>query len=221
MKNERMRITAYPRTAIVCDAYLPLDGIIYAELMRRTFGAEDVTIPGDMAQYGGGHGTLPLARRASGGVWYFACSFAQWEHWVDDRSFWVKRFDQGPADLVDFGRRSASVLTASGRYMGYNMPIFCRHALAVRWYAVGDIARLADMLAEITHVGKKIAQGWGRINAWRVEPWAEDWSVWRDGRLMRARPAAEGILYGVRPPYWNPKNQMNCEMPPREEAAAK
>ena len=47
----------------------------------------------------------------------------------------------------------------------------------------------------------------------KLEPWPEDWSCYRDGQPMRAIPADDGILYGVRPSYWSPKNQVPCRLP--------
>lgn len=215
-KGHPMRITASLRCAVQSDPYLPIDGILHAALLRETFGAEEVTIPGDMAQFGGGHTGLPLKRIGlrQGEPWFYAASFAEWsEPRVDDRSFWVKRFDIGQSDLIDFGGRVGSVLVASGRYKGYNMPVFVRHALCVRWYAVGSIERVRELLGGVTHIGKKGAQGWGRVNGWEVEPWEHDWSVWRGQQLMRAIPAAGGTLYGVRPPYWRASHQTPCRLP--------
>lgn len=213
-KGQAMRISAYLRTGVVGDGYLPLDGVLHAALMAQTFGAQEVTIPGDMAQFGGEHGSLPLRRIAAAGWWFYACSFADWgESWVDDRGFWVKRFDHAVSDLIDFGERRPTVLTASGPYKGYNMPIYLRHGYVVRWYAVGGIERVRDLLAQVTHLGKKTAQGWGRVNRWEVEPWAHDWSTWQGERLMRAIPAPSGIYYGVRPPYWRAGNQTTCALP--------
>lgn len=223
MKSEQMRITAHLRTAVISDGYLPLDGILYASMIRQTFGAEEVTIPGDMAQWGGGHVSVPLQRKAQSGQWFYACSFADWgARWVDDRGFWVKRFDQAYSDMIDFGGRAGRVDTSAGTYKGYNMPVFARHALCVRWYAVGDMQRVSDLLADVTHIGKKPAQGWGRVNGWEIEPWPDDWSVRRGGQLTRAVPAvpaASGMLYGIRPPYWRAGNQCLCEMPAAPQPA--
>lgn len=214
MKNERMRITAWPRCGIQSDKYLPLDGILHASMMRRTFGAEDVTVAGDMAQWGGQHGSIPLQRKSAGGVWFYACSFADWgDVWADDTGFWAKRFDQASADLIDFDGRRGKIDVSSGLYKGYQMPVYTRSALRVYWYAVGDMERVRDLLSDVTHIGKKTSQGYGRINLWDVEAWPHDWSMWRDGKPTRAIPAQDGALYGVRPPYWRAANQTTCTLP--------
>lgn len=213
-KGTPMRITAHMRTGIISDPYMPIDGVLHAAMMYQTFGAEEVTVAGESPLFGGGHGSIPLERAVIGGLWFFKASFAQWdEPYVDDRSFWVKRFDHDNSDLIDFGSKRPSILTASGIYKGYNTPVFLRHTLAVRWYAVGNIDKVSALLESVTHLGKKVSQGWGRVNRWEVEPWAHDWSVFRGQEVMRAIPSKDGILYGVRPPYWQPKNQTPCRLP--------
>ncbi len=210
-----LKITAWPRVGIETDEFLPIDGILYAAAMRRAYGPELLTTPGRAAD--AAPVALPLARRGEGQAWYYAASFAQWGPRADYTSFWVKRFDQSQADLVDFGGRRGKVIVEQGRYKAYHMPTFLRHALWLSWYVVGDREEIEALLAFVTHVGKKTAQGNGRLNGWAVEPWPEDWSVTDpDGRLMRAIPAAPGqggVLYGIRPSYWLSENQTHCRLP--------
>lgn len=210
-----LKITTWPRVGIETDPFLPIDGILYSVAMRRAYGPEILTTPGKASD--AEPVELPLARRGEGGAWYYAASFAQWGPHADYDSFWVKRFDQQHADLVDFGNRAGRVIVEKGRYKSYHMPTFLRHALWVAWYVVGDRAEIEELLAPLTHIGKKTAQGNGRLNGWSVEPWTDDWGeTGPDGRLMRAVPVGEeepGILYGVRPSYWLPANQMLCRLP--------
>lgn len=92
------------------------------------------------------------------------------------------------------------------------------------WYVVGEREAIEELLAPVTHVGKKTAQGNGRLNGWAVEPCLEDWSeTGPDGRLMRAipcRPGEGGVLYGVRPSYWLAANQLPCVLPGAGEDVA-
>lgn len=208
-----LKITALPRVGIeTADAYLPIDGILYATAMRRAYGPELLTASGKAAP--AAPVALPLERRGEDDAWYYAASFAQWGPHADYSSFWVKRFDQEHDDLVDFDGRRGKVIVEQGRYKAYHMPTFLRHALWVSWYVVGEKVEIESLLAAVTHIGKKTSQGNGRIIAWTVEPWPEDWSVYGpDGRLMRAIPDPDGILYGVRPSYWLAENQVLCRLP--------
>lgn len=212
---EPLKVTARPRVGIEADAFLPLDGILFSVAMRREYGPQMLTSPGRAPD--ARPVPLPLARVEAGGTWFYAASFAEWGPHADYSSFWVKRFDQAHDDLVDFDKRRGKVIVEEGRYKAYHMPTFLRHALWVSWYVVGDRGEIEALLAHATHLGKKATQGNGRIIDWRVEPWAEDWSVTGpDGRLMRALPAPDdpaAVLYGYRPSYWLPQNQTRCLLP--------
>lgn len=217
---EPLKITCWPRVGIECDVYLPIDGILHFAAMRWRYGPQLVTTPGHVPDMEAVE--LPLARRGEEDTWYYAASFAVWGPHADYDSFWVKQFDHKTADLIDFNGRRGKVVIEKGRYKSYHMPTFLRHALWVSWYVVGDKAGIEALLAPMLHVGKKTAQGNGRLNGWAVEAWPEDWSVYGpNGRLMRAVPAADdpaAVLYGVRPSYWLPENQMPCRLPPSASA---
>jgi CRISPR type IV-associated protein Csf3 len=210
---EPLKVTAHPRCGIVADTYLPLDGILYYQAMRQLHGPQLLLPPGENPAIE--QANLPLARLNEGPQWYYACSFAQWEESkVDGKDHWHKRFDQQFAQYIDFAGRRGNVIIEQGRYKAYHMPVFYRHALAVSWYAVGDVEAIRALLVCATHIGKKGSQGWGRINEWLVEPWPHDWSVYNDdARLMRAIPKPGGLLYGYRPSYWLLDNQAPCELP--------
>lgn len=209
---QTLKVTAYPRSGIEADAYLPLDGVLFALAMRREYGPEMLAIPGQATA--AEPVPLPLERRGDGIGWYYASSFATWGPYVDYQSFWVKRYDQATGGLIDFGGRVGRVHTESGRYKNYHTTTYLRHALHISWYVVGDRDAIVELLDHGSHIGKKVAQGNGRIIRWNVEPWADDWSVYgADGRLMRAIPAADGVLHGIRPSYWLPGNQTLCRLP--------
>lgn len=215
MTFEPLRITATLRTGVLSDNYLPLDALLYYQVHRRAYGPQDVTIPGaKRLQQNDRKPPMPLDRATINGWWMWTASFAQWGPHSDGQSHWVKRFDRQYEGLVDFGKRRGKIDTSSGKYRGYNMPVQYRHALWVRWYATGDKGAITEFLADVTHIGKKAAQGFGRVIGWTVEPWPEQWWL-RDGRdkLMRAMPEAGGVLYGVRPSYWEPRHQTECRLP--------
>lgn len=209
-----LRITATLRTGVMSDNYLPLDAILYYQVFRRAYGPQDVTLPGSKIATAQKPPSMPLDKATVNGWWMWTCSFAQWGPHSDGQSFWVKRFDQGMSGLIDFQGKRGKIDNGSGKYKGYNMPTFYRHALYVRWYATGNADDIRDLLADVTHIGKKTAQGFGRVNAWIVEPWSEQWWLYDGrGKLMRAIPDASGVLYGVRPSYWLPRHQTSCRLP--------
>jgi CRISPR type IV-associated protein Csf3 len=213
-----LRVRAWLRSGVVADRFLPLDGILFYQAQRDRYGPADVSLPGT---YTGVEETiLPLSIARQGRPdWYYQCSWAQWpEHTVEGADHWNKRFDQSLAQYVDFQGKRGRILVGEGRYKAYRMPVFYRAALWVDWYCQGNQAGIEALLRCVTHIGKKGAQGWGRVIRWEVEPAPEDYSVWRGKTLMRGVPADEApgrevLRYGIRPSYWNPDNQWLLALP--------
>ena len=226
MGSTNLRIRAYLRTPVVADQWLPLDGVLLAMQTREDLGARAATLPGASAlEQPKGEpmrgGRLPIAV-VHAKDWYYKCSWAAWGPCADGKDAWSKRFDVTSAYLVDFRGRRGRIDTSSSAYKAYRMPVFYRAALWVEWYCVGDVDRLTPLVQMITHLGKKAAQGWGRVAKWEIEPIEQDWSVWKDGRLMRGIPRYhwphEGGepkigMYGVRPSYWDRRNQLELALP--------
>lgn len=214
---ENLRIRAYLQTGVVSDQFLPLDGIVYAQVVREKMGERDYTVPLANTIPEGQNINLPFRKAMMrSDAWFYKCSFAQWpQHTIEDQQTYSKRFDLKLSDIADFGKNKARVHTSSGFYKSYHVKQYYRHALYVEWYADGDRAELERILRFCTHLGKKPGQGWGSVLRWEVMPWPEDWSVRGEGnRLMRAVPAENGkYVYGMRPSYWLPKHQFNCVLP--------
>lgn len=219
---EPLRIRATLRSGVVSDRFLPLDGVLLYQTHRWQCGPQDATIPGE---YSGNMkiATLPLGITNPGRKnWYYQCSWAQWSHDIEGSDHWNKRFDSALADLIDFDKRRGKIVVEQGKYKAYHMPVFYRVALWLEWYCVGDKTEITHLLSTVTHIGKKGAQGWGRVADWSIKSWQKDWSVWRDGKLMRGVPVEEVAdsgqhfatgHYGIRPSYWKPNNQKLLAMP--------
>lgn len=218
-----LRVTAWLRCGIICDPYLPLDGILLYQAFRMRHGPQVRTLPGTFSGDVEEHVAMPLEIRGQGDVWYYACSFAYPQPWwfAEGQDHWNKRFDQSYVSLVDFQGRRGKIHVGQGRYRSYHMPVFYRVAPKVTWYCVGDSKGIESLLYGVSHLGKKRSQGWGEVMEWEVQHWAHDWSE-RDaeGRLTRALPAEVngGVpldlkLYGLRPPYWDRQNQMLVALP--------
>lgn len=220
------RIRAWLRSPVVADEWLPLDGVLLYQQTRYSLGREISTLPGVslLEQPKGGPcvgGKLPIAV-VHGKNWYYRCSWAQWGPHVDGQDYWSKRFDNTLADLVDFRGRRGRIDTGSGAYKGYRMPVFYRSALWVEWFCKGDLDLLAPLVNAVTHLGKKTVQGWGRVLRWEIEPIDHDWSIWKGPKLMRGIPPEDMPKdypitrmgrYGVRPSYWDKRNQTELVLP--------
>ena len=224
-----LKVTAHLRTGIVADRWLPLDALIWYQAHRAQLGPQVATLPGGQTQ---DHKvSIPLKVNHPGeDNWYFACSWAHPQPWwaAEGTDHWNKRIDSQMIDLIDFAGRRGKVIIEQGKYKAYHMPIFYRVAERIEWYCFGDKEEIEALLCTMTHIGKKAAQGWGRVVRWVVEPWVEDWSVWRDGHLTRGVPEQDMLElirqneqfapfdvmnYGLRPSYYRHSNQRRLAIP--------
>lgn len=195
---------------VVGDGYFPLDSIL-ARVVWERIGRPEVDAAPTVEC---------LEMRGTGAEWYYACSFASADWKGEGKSFWVKR----PRYSEIIGRSDVKSITVkSGRFKGYNMPIFYLLAEEIRWCCVGDIQKVRDLLADVSSIGKKRSQGWGVVSKWTVEPSVDDWSESRSGVATRALPLASAVelgldgdpgWYGVRPAYWDVNNQAEVLLPP-------
>jgi CRISPR type IV-associated protein Csf3 len=240
-----MKITAQLASsiAITRPEDLALDGLLASQMLRRHFGEEFYFLPDpkELLHFA----RLPLAMRGkpseriatcqTGEIWwqtrgqtdescwYWACSSAQVEVQARDTEYWNKRFDTqaGLSDRIDFGGRVEKVLIEQGRYKAYHMPLPKLVTDCITWYAVGDIEPVLSLLQPLVAIGKKRAYGNGAIRQWHIAPLEEDWSEWRDHRLMRPLPAplARAIQWdeppniqhiAYRAPQWHPLNHALC-----------
>lgn len=213
-----LHIRAYLQTPIICDRYLPLDGIIFNQFIREKFGAKSHTLPRQSTnkEYSGFN--LPLQKRnMNEEEWYYACSFAVFPTIaLRDKHEYAKRFDFHEAGTyADFEGRRGRIDTARGEFKNYFVKEYTWSTPYVDWYARGIKDELEKLLAFCTHIGKKSSQGCGSLLCWEVMETDKDWYKNDDkGNLMRAIPSQNGqYYYGIRPAYWHPRHQAKVLLP--------
>lgn len=210
MKPLKITAKLFDGRIATTDGYLPFDSILAAAWMKRYHpekyfnsdpSIEEVITP-----------ELPLAKLAGN---IYAASFAQFNKAGEETAYWHKRFDSQLAeDYADFGGRRGKVDIKSSTYKAYRMPLNIMLAPVVIWYVVGSKREIESLLEEIPALGKKTSQGFGQVMEWTVEKIEDDWSVWKEGELMRSLPDPAGDSeWGVRPPYWFLPNIVRCRMP--------
>jgi hypothetical protein len=96
---------------------------------------------------------------------------------------------------------SPSLHLGAGPHKAFDVPYPTSFAFTIEWYARGDRASCAEMLADVTHVGKKHKLGFGKVLRWDVEDMDDDWSVAKDGVLTRRMPRDDGRMAPIRAPY--------------------
>lgn len=211
-------IRAYLQTPVISNQYLPLDGILYAALTRKTLGEKLISKASESNVRACIGITLPLKKGGQKNeMWFYHCSFAQWSHDVkEDTSFKVKQGDWLRHDSYLKGTKQID--TSRGKYKNYQLKFYYRAASFVEWYCIGNPIDIAELLNHCTGIGKNTGDGWGQVLRWEIKDWQEDWSVRGPGnKLMRAVPLPDqkgrGFVYGLRPSYWNPRHQFLCKMP--------
>lgn len=185
-REEPLVIHCHLATPVVMslEIGLPLDGILnhaMGERIVRRKAREGFAVKAE--------DRLPL--RVTGGKHrpFYAASWATFpQGFTQDRGFWAKRFDFGP-ELLEHLQWAGKINVKTGRYKAYKMPLSLVVAPELCFYALGDGEKIAGLLGEISHVGKKSSQGWGEVVRWKVEPCPIDLSVKDEqGRPMRAIP---------------------------------
>ena len=212
-----LKITAFMRTNVVCDEFLPIDGIFYYYYMQQQFGYETVSYPNQKSS--NIEIVLPLKIiNSDTESWYYSASWAypikKW-WFAEGQDRWTKKIDLSLADYIDFGKKRGAIPHKSGKYKLYNMPVFYKVVNEITWYVVGNKEEIEKILSIAFYIGKKSAQGWGRVNKWQVEEIDDDFSIKKDGKLTRGIPSdilniKDGdkiINYGYRPSYWAKENQ--------------
>lgn len=102
-------------------------------------------------------------------------------------------------------------------FKSYRLPLRTRLCDKVVWFAVGRGRVLRRMLREISAIGVKRSQGFGRVSHWIVENVEHDWSWFADTDhgplLMRCLPKIQTDAIGWKPhfkavrwPYWHQEN---------------
>lgn len=141
------------------------------------------------------------------------------QYFEDLGKYWVGKRTKAHGHL-GINPESFKIDTRSGQQRGYQW------LAAVQWidtataFGVGDIDAVQDVLMrQITHVGKKGVNGYGRVTNIVVEPAAEsELDNWRLRVLPAGVPGKSGIQYEpvlacVRAPYWRKLDRVMAQEP--------
>lgn len=162
-----------------------------------------------------------VRRRVEGFPWPIPlCSSPIFRVSIDTHEHYARRFDVEPELIASAARRV--YYTTMGEHKSHRLPLRVRAVDRVVWFCCAADARgvkeIRGLLRkQVTHLGKKTSQGFGRVDQWEIGDWPMDvsWFATLDGGrtvLMRPMPAhvVEGrsvVGYrkwygGVVPPYW-------------------
>ncbi len=213
-----LRVTCTALSPIASDGHLPLDGLLADLWMRENhpdrYWGDTVRVKDDLIE-----ADIPVAKCGRGEASYYACSFAQATWHTVAPAHWHKR-----STIYEQSRyvQKGTIDLSKGMNKAYRMPLFQMMPGGVlTWYVVGDENWIATRLPLLVAIGKKHSTGHGKVVNWQVKPMDEDYSLVKDGRLMRAVPVTELEPelehtvghYGLRPPYWYAPHQMTVALP--------
>ena len=165
---------------------------------------------------------LPL-KQLGGNRW--AASKGIYEQIGTEIQSYNKRPDFLAADKIDYLSQQTGIIDdKAGAYRAYRVPQLIRIVKdgIVTFFAVGHKNDVQELLNLMIGVGKKVAMGYGFVSKWEVEEIEEDYTTWHpEHGLMRPIEVetadrefdAPIMEYGVKPPYWKPKNRRLCYVP--------
>lgn len=151
---------------------------------------------------------LPLYRHDCGnGQWVWCASALFPDGQVEETlRFWRKRFRQNRIEMT----RGSPNLT-NGIYRDWNMPMPLTLTHKMVAYARGYRREVLKCVKRIEYLGKKRAQGLGKVVRVEVERVEEDHSIYWEGAAMRWLPDDAGTrMVRLRPPYWNSTERVKC-----------
>lgn len=131
------------------------------------------------------------------------------------QEYWHKRY---PTHRAELGTK-LSAKTSAGRWREYRVPVTAIVTGAIKGVCIGNKEEVERLLKFVTHVGKKGAAGYGRVE-WQVREFPDSAMALDAIHRTKATPidyaAQKGLagkvkpLSGWTPPYWYAPNHLPC-----------
>lgn len=173
-----LRITAKLATGLACQHPVALDALLAAMV-----AGQDDYPPPSLDSYPPPPDSLPL-------LWHPldpAAGYGPGLHHASQAHLVVQAYEtvrwsrKAPAlhELADL--TAADKVPLAGRWKAYWVPLrkMLPAGMVLTWWAVGDLAAVAELLRGCFALGQKRNAGHGWVADWTVEPCAEDWSLIR------------------------------------------
>lgn len=212
-----LRITVHALTPVVAIDGLQLDGVLAFGMKLATWGP--APFPTTQAPY---WLPLPCAYTEVQGLplWHITSFFPVSPH--QDSTHYHKRTDANPYSFpaimgtLQRKRPRRQPNTAAGQYMNYRIPE--PYTVAECWQALcmGHQPEVERLLSYVSGLGKDLAQGYGRVQEWLVEPYDGPVTLTTAaGEVLRPIPTDDhtGILAAWTPPYWKRDLWLPCRVP--------
>ena len=203
------------------DPWSPsIDGIVAYWVMRDRLGPDEFALTQGTDYAMSPVEGLPFERVEHDGLWWYACSMPIYQGQATVRRHVHRRFDAFPAEryLVDTGK----VQTQAGAYKNARIAVMQHITPKVVWHAIGDRTEMERWLRRCSHIGGRLAAGFGRVRRWEFGDGDADTARYRRPLpLDYARQhgiSGDVMDYGIRPPVRIAANITPCIMPIPEAA---
>lgn len=165
---------------------------------------------------------IPIAREPEGRFHLATSPLVRWDQ--AERRWVNRRFPIEQAQLMA-EKAMRRINISAGPCKSYRIPHEVRFAEGdtVEWYAIGDRDAVVELLACVTHLGKRRGVGRGPVRQWSVDVVADPWDGFplvRDGKPLRPLPLDwPGLVdpdVGVSTltyPYWLQREAVQCAVP--------
>ena len=133
-----------------------------------------------------------------------------------------KRFDDKHIEHLQTTKKNIEISRGPQRSYAMKMPL--NYSEEVVFYAKGVKKEIERLLHFLEFLGKKRAYGYGKIKSFNISETEADYSIIKDGLLMKALPLEVATelfnksfsniaLMAYRPPYWDKSNVKPCYTP--------
>jgi hypothetical protein len=230
-------IRADLRTPIMCDEWLPIDGVIMAAIARR-IKLPPIEVqrndPAMMRQATAElHAAMPIEQHEMG---FWLASWGKGKHIKGSLDLLPVRKRYPLREGAVYGSsKIGKVSVTRGPDKACNLVMRTRHVPMIEWWCRGDADEIRGVLATgVTHLGKKIALGHGEVAQWTVQETDDDCCMWYPQvetslhvSPSRALPIALPEVEAARrdllshslsrmvltPPYWEMERAEPCIIP--------
>lgn len=221
-----IKVSFYLKSPLyLTSPWLNLDGIVQYLCLRDALNEDFYNLPT--------HTTLNLNNlmlpiKKSYDVYRSSVGLFNIQKVFIDKCF--KRFTDKQSFKLNKKNRRRKIRINSGYFKDYLIDLPAILTEKVDFYTCADRNSLTDLLDNLTGLGKKTSIGGGRIKEINTEILEEDYSLYKDGVVMRPIPAQTAVdkfhipfIEGVniskqnyKPPYWSKTNPVLCFTPPNQ-----
>jgi len=203
----------------MANPWIHFDSLIASLCMRDALGEDFYVLPSDKTI---NINNLRLPIQQTGELYHASVSIFQQPELHKTTIF--KRFSDMQTYHFSKKQQQSRIRTNSGYFKDFMLSLPTIVSDTVYFYCCADKKEIQRLLSNLTHLGKKTSVGGGRIREINITSTAEDYSMYKDGEVMRPIPTKvdprpviqEGMRWSqstYKPPYWDKSQTTLCRMP--------